>query len=100
MRITLGACVWTNDCNGRTEVFDEVPSGSCDSEEVVVVLNVAQDFKSGVMLEEEVHFDTDAADVLEHVGELHVIRVRAEAVKSSETLATAHRVKIFETHIS
>jgi hypothetical protein len=28
-----------------------------------------------VVLEEEVHFDSDAADVFEHVGELHVFGV-------------------------
>jgi hypothetical protein len=36
----------------------------------------------GVVLEEEVHFDADAADIFEHGGVLHVIRVGAETVES------------------
>ena len=39
------------------------------------------------MLEEEVHFDTDAANVFEHVGELHVVRVGAEAVESNSNVS-------------
>jgi hypothetical protein len=59
-----------------------VPTCAGDSEEVVVCADVAEDVEGCVVLEEEIHFDADSADVLEHVGELHVFGVGAEAVEA------------------
>jgi hypothetical protein len=36
------------------------------------------------MLEQKVHVGADAADISEHVGLLHVVRVRAKAVETGE----------------
>ncbi len=33
------------------------------------------------MLEQQVHFDADSTDILEHVGELHVFRERSKPVE-------------------
>ena len=85
VRVSLGAAIGPDDDDGGTEMLDEVPAGAGDGEDVDVVADVAQDLERGVVLEEQVHFDADPADVLEHVGELHVLRVGAEAVESGKS---------------
>lgn len=52
-----------------------MPACAGDGEDVGVGADVAEDFEGGVVLEEEVHVDADAADVFEHVRELHVLGV-------------------------
>lgn len=59
-----------------------MPACAGYSEEVHVVADVTEDVESCVMLEEEIHLDTDAADVLEHVRELHVLGIRAESIEA------------------
>lgn len=63
-----------------------MPACAGDSEEVHVVANVAKDVKGCMVLEEEIHLDTDAADVLEHVRELHVLGIRAESIEAVDML--------------
>ena len=59
------------------------------------------------MLEEEVHVDTDAADVAEHVGVLHIIGVGAEAIEAvcgSQSVSRSSEGRLLHveqgTHIS
>ena len=82
MGVSLGAGVWTDDDDGGAEVFDEMPAGAGDGEDVGVGGDGAEDLEGGVVLEEEVVFDAEAADVFEHVAELHVFGVGAETVES------------------
>lgn len=82
MRISFRATVRADDYNGWPEKFDKVPAGAGNGEDIGVCADVAEDFEGGVMLEEEVHFDADSADVLEHVGELHILGIGSESVKS------------------
>ena len=83
MRVALGAGVGADYCDCGAEELDEVPACACDGEEVYVGGDVAQDFEGRVVLEEEVGFYAQAADVFEHVGELHVFGVGAEAVETN-----------------
>jgi hypothetical protein len=80
--VALGAAVKTDKNDRGAQVLDKVPACAGDCEEIVVCADVAKDVESCVVLEEQVHFDADAADVLEHVGELHMFRVGAKAVES------------------
>lgn len=41
-----------------------------------------EDVDGCVMLEEQIHIDADPADILKHVGELHVVGVRAKAIEA------------------
>lgn len=78
----FGTAVWSDDYDGRAEVFDEMPAGAGDGEEVCVGGYVAQDLDGGVVLEEEVHLDRYPADVFEDGGLLHVVWVGTEAVEA------------------
>lgn len=60
-----------------------MPAGTGDGEEVEVVVDVAKDVQSGVMLEKQVHLNTNTPNILEHVGELHVLRIRSVPVKAT-----------------
>jgi hypothetical protein len=82
VRVSLRSTVRANNCDAGTEVLDEVPTSSGDGEEIHVVADVAEDLQCGVMLEEQIHLDSKSPNVLEHIGELHVLGVRAKAVKS------------------
>lgn len=82
MRVSLRTAVGANDRDAGTEVLDEVPSGPSDCEEVHVVADIAEDLERCVMLEEKIHLDTQPSNVLEHVGELHVFRIRPKAIES------------------
>jgi hypothetical protein len=73
--VSFGTTVWTDDNDGGTQVFYEVPAGAGDGEDVLVGTDVAEEFEGGVVLEEEVHFYAYSADIFEHVGELHVLGV-------------------------
>lgn len=59
-----------------------MPASTGDSEEIDIIVDIAEDVESSVVLEEEVHLDTDAADIFEHIRELHVLWIRAEAIKA------------------
>lgn len=63
-----------------------MPACAGYSEEVRVVADVAEDVEGCVMLEKEVHLDADAADVLEHVGELHMLGIGAKAIETRNVL--------------
>ena len=75
VRVAFGAAVWAYDDNGWAEVFDKVPASASDGEEIKVVGDVLEYVKRCVMLEEEVHLNAYAANVPEHVAELHVFWV-------------------------
>jgi hypothetical protein len=64
--IALGAGIWTDYHDSWAEILDEVPSVSGDGEEISVFADVAEEIMGGVMLEQKIHFNADAADVLEH----------------------------------
>lgn len=66
-----------------------MPACAGYSEEIHIVADVTEDVEGCVMLEEEVHLDADAADVLEHVRELHVLRIRAEPIEAAEYVSAA-----------
>ena len=78
----LGAAVRPDNHHGRTEVLDEMPTGTGDGEEVQVRVHVSQDLDGRVVLEQQIHLNGDAADVLEDGRRLHVIRIRAKAIKA------------------
>ena len=82
VRVSFRATVGADDHDCRAEVFDKVPAGAGDGEDICVCADVAEDFKCCVMLEEEVHFYADSADVLEHVGELHILGIGSESVEA------------------
>jgi hypothetical protein len=88
MRVSFRATIGTDDNNTGTQVLDEVPASSSDSEEIHVIIDVAENVKSCVMLEEQVHFNTDAANVLEHIRELHMLGVRAEAIEAGKKISS------------
>lgn len=75
MRIALRSAVGSYDCHARAQILDEMPAGSGNCEEVHVIADIAQDLKRCVVLEEQIHLDAQSSDVLEHVGELHVLGV-------------------------
>ena len=75
MRVSFGAAVGTNDYNRWTKVFDELPAGASNGENVGVCANIAEKLERGVVLEEQIHFNAHSANVLEHVGKLHVLGV-------------------------
>lgn len=85
--IPLGATIRCDDSDAWAEIFDEVPSSACDCEEIHVVVHIAENFQGGVVLEEQVHLDTYPTDILEHVGELHVFRIRAKTVEAGRVSA-------------
>ena len=60
-----------------------MPTSTGNGKDIGVRANIAKDLERGVMLEQEVHFNTHSADVFEHVGELHVLRVRPKAIKTA-----------------
>jgi hypothetical protein len=87
MRVTLRTTIRAHDHNTGTEILDKVPARASNREEINVVVDIAEDIKSGVVLKEEIHLNADTSDVLEHVRELHVFGVGAEAIKTAEMLA-------------
>ena len=80
--IPFTAAVGSHDHHCWTQVFHEMPACACDGEDVGVGADVAEDFEGGVVLEEEVHVNSYATNVLEHVAELHVFWIRAKSIKS------------------
>jgi hypothetical protein len=73
VRIALRPAVGSNDCDAGTKILDEVPPSASDGEKIHVVADIAKDLKGGVVLEEQVHLNTESSNVLEHVGKLHVL---------------------------
>lgn len=84
MGVSFRATVGADDHDSGAKVFDKVPAGARDGEDVYVCADIAEDFEGGVVLEEEVRIDADSADVLEHVGELHVLGIGPESVKAED----------------
>lgn len=82
MRIALRSAIGPYHCDAGTKVLDEVPPSASDCEKIHVVADIAEDLESGVVLEEQVHLDTESSNVLEHVGKLHVLWVRTEAIEA------------------
>lgn len=84
MRVPLGASIWADNNDSRTKILDEVPSSPSDGKYVGICVNVAKNFKSGVVLEQQIHFYTNASNILEHVGKLHVFRIGPKAIKTEK----------------
>ena len=82
MRVPFRTTVGADDYDSWAEEFDKVPTGPGDGEDIGVRADVAEDFEGGMVLEQEVHFNANSADVLEHIGELHVLGIRSKSVKS------------------
>ena len=82
MRVSFGATIRPNDDDGRPEEFDKVPTSASDGEDIGVIADITQDLEGSVVLEKEVHFDADTADILEHVGELHVFGIGPKAIEA------------------
>ena len=85
MRVALRATIRTNNCNAGTQVLDKVPACTRNGEKVHVVVDIPQDFQCRMVLEEQIHLDTQSSDVLEHVRELHVFRIRSKAVETKQS---------------
>jgi len=49
-----------------------MPASARDGEDVCVRIDITEDFERGVMLEQKIHVYAYTANVLEHVGKLHV----------------------------
>lgn len=75
MRVSFRTTVRTNHHHRRTQILHEMPAGAGDGEDVRVGAYIAKNLEVGVVLEKQIHFYTDAAYVLEHIGKLHVLRV-------------------------
>ena len=82
MRVSFASCIWPNDDYRWTKIFDEVPPCAGDCKDVSVGGHCAKDLERGVVLKEKVKLNADAADVLEHIAELHVFWVRTETVEA------------------
>lgn len=82
LRVALRASVDSDDGDAGAKVLDEMPTCASDGEEIAFVGGGVEDVDGGVVLEKEVPVHGDAANVLEHVGELHVLRIRPESVES------------------
>jgi hypothetical protein len=87
MRIPLASAIWPHDHNCRPKEFDKVPTGAGDGEKVVVVRDISEDLESGVMLEKKIHFHTNPTNVLEHVAELHVLRIGTKTVEAGKKVS-------------
>lgn len=74
--------VWPHNGNGRAEVFDKMPTSASDGEDVCVRSNIPENFEGSMVLEKEIHLNADAANILEHVGKLHILRIGSKAIKS------------------
>lgn len=80
--VSLAAAIWADDGDCWAKEFEVVPAGASDGEDVGIIGDIAENLKSGMMSEKEVRVDSDATNVLENVGELHIIGIRAEAVEA------------------
>ena len=67
MWVSFRPAIRANNCDTGAEIFDKVPSGSSDCEQIHIVADIAENLKGSVMLEEQVHLDTESPDVLEHI---------------------------------
>jgi len=52
VRVPLRAAIWADDDNCGTKIFDEMPTGPSDGENVRVCTDVAEYLKGGVVLKE------------------------------------------------
>lgn len=82
LRVSFGPCVKSDDGYAGAEVLDEVPACASNGEEIAFVGGDVEDVKGGVVLEEEVPVDGNAADVLEHVRELHILWVGPKPIEA------------------
>jgi hypothetical protein len=64
-----------------------VPAGAGDGEKIHVTANVAQDFQGSMVLKQEVVVQRDSAYVLEHLGLLHIVGIRAKAVEAANGIS-------------
>lgn len=100
MRISLAPAIWTDHSHCRTKKLDKMPAGASDRKKIDVIRNVAQDLECGVVLEQKIHLYANAANVLEHVAELHVFRVRSETVESVTCQLHSSEASEYKTYIS
>lgn len=64
------------------QILDKMPSRPCNSEEIQIVVDVAEDLDGSVVLEQQVHLNGYPPDVLENGRLLHIRGIRAEAIKT------------------
>jgi hypothetical protein len=67
MGVSFRATIGPDDDYARTQILDKVPACASDGEKVHVVVDIAEDIESCMVLEEKIHLDTNAANVFEHV---------------------------------
>lgn len=62
-----------------------MPTRPRDGEKIYVGVDISQDVQRRMVLEEQIHLNTNAPDVLEHVRGLHMLRVGAEPIKAGKS---------------
>lgn len=77
-----------------------MPSSTCNGEKVEFVIDVAQNIQGRMMLEEQVHLNTNTSNIFEHVGELHVLWVRSITIEAVQWLASVNTGENNPTYIS
>jgi len=75
MRVPLRATIGAHDHNSWTQILDKMPSCTSDSKKIKVITYVAEDVECGVMLKKKIHFNANAANILEHIRKLHMFGV-------------------------
>lgn len=75
VRVAFRSAIRPDDYNRWTQILDEVPARTSNGEYVEIVIHTSQDIERCVMLEKKIHFDAYTANVLEHIAELHVLRI-------------------------
>lgn len=83
MWVPLRTSVRADNHHRRAQIFDEMPASSRNGEQILIIVHVSKNLQSGMMLEEEIHLDANPSNVLEHIGELHVLGIRAPTVKTT-----------------
>jgi hypothetical protein len=99
MGVPFGTAIWSDDCNAWAEILDKVPTSACDCEQIHIVVDVAKDLQCRVVLKEQIHLYAESSNVLEHVGELHVLGIRAKAIEASHCQLSQSRPLGLDLHV-
>jgi hypothetical protein len=100
--ISFRSAVRPNNDNRWSKKLDEMPAGTRDGEQVLVIGYVAKDFKGGVVLKKKIHLNANSPNILEHVRELHIFGIRPKPVETTSPMVS-HEKGLFPfraTHMS
>jgi len=86
--VLFASSVGTYEDDARTQVLDEVPSLARHREQINVVRDSPQYLERRVVLEEEIHLNTNPANILDDMALLHVLRIASEAVEDVVVVQT------------